>query len=224
MTPRRAVRPVGPSPAPGAAASTAGASVAAPRLATVQTDSPRTTYVLVDGENIDATLGSAILNGRPTPEQRPRWERILDFAQRTWDQPVKGLFFLNASSGTMPMSFVQALMAIGFQPIPLAGESYEKVVDIGIQRTLAALVDRPGDVLLASHDGDFAADVERLLDDADRRVGLLAFREFTSSGLTQLAERGLTLFDLEGDVRAFNVQLPRLRIIPLTEFDPLRYL
>jgi putative heme uptake system protein len=224
VTPRRAVRPVGPSPGPGVAASAAGPSVAAPRLTTVQTDSPRTTYVLVDGENIDATLGSAILNGRPTPEQRPRWERILDFAQRTWDQPVKGLFFLNASSGTMPMSFVQALMAIGFQPIPLAGESYEKVVDIGIQRTLAALVDRPGDVLLASHDGDFAADVERLLDDADRRVGLLAFREFTSSGLTQLAERGLTLFDLEGDVRAFNVQLPRLRIIPLTEFDPLRYL
>ncbi len=197
---------------------------AGPRLTAVQTESPRTTYVLVDGENIDATLGSAILNGRPTPEQRPRWERILDFAQRTWDQPVKGLFFLNASSGTMPMSFVQALMAIGFQPIPLSGESYEKVVDIGIQRTLAALVDRPGDVLLASHDGDFAPDVERLLDDGDRRVGLLAFREFTSSGLTSLTERGLSLFDLEGDVRAFNVQLPRLRIIPLTEFDPLRYL
>jgi uncharacterized protein len=195
---------------------------ATPRLTGV-TETPRTTYVLVDGENIDATLGSAILNGRPSPDQRPRWERVLDFAQRTWDQPVKGLFFLNASSGTMPMSFVQALMAIGYQPIPLAGESYEKVVDIGIQRTLAALVDRPGDVLLASHDGDFAADVERLLGD-DRRVGLLAFREFTSSGLTQLAERGLSLFDLEGDVKAFNVQLPRLRIIPLEEFDPLRYL
>ncbi|WNB86265.1 NYN domain-containing protein [Cellulomonas sp. ATA003] len=191
---------------------------------TVDTASPRTTYVLVDGENIDATLGSAILQGRPTPEQRPRWERILDFAHRTWDQPVKGLFFLNASSGTMPMSFVQALMAIGFQPIPLSGESYEKVVDIGIQRTLAALADRAGDVLLASHDGDFAADVARLLDDDDRRVGLLAFREFTSSGLTQLTERGLHLYDLEGDVKAFNVQLPRLRIIPLTEFDPLRYL
>jgi uncharacterized protein len=191
---------------------------------TLQTDGSRTTYVLVDGENIDATLGSAILNGRPTPEQRPRWERVLDFAQRTWAQPVKGLFFLNASSGTMPMSFVQALMAIGFQPIPLAGESYEKVVDIGIQRTLAALVDRPGDVLLASHDGDFAPDVERLLDDDGRRVGLLAFREFASTGLTQLGDRGLVVYDLEGDVRAFNVQLPRLRIIPLAEFDPLRYL
>jgi len=183
----------------------------------------RNTYVLVDGENIDATLGSAIFNGRPTPEQRPRWERIIDFAQRRWNQPVKGLFFLNASSGTMPMAFVQALLALGYQPIPLAGEAHEKVVDIGIQRTLAALRDRPGDVMLASHDGDFAADIEKLLT-GDRRVGLLAFREFTSGGLNQLTEQGLELFDLESDVMAFNVHLPRLRIIPLDEFDPLLYL
>lgn len=50
----------------------------------MQNDGVRSTYVLVDGENIDATLGSSILNGRPTPEQRPRWERVLDFAERTW--------------------------------------------------------------------------------------------------------------------------------------------
>ena len=194
---------------------------------TVQTEEQtpgRTTYVLVDGENIDATLGSSILNGRPSPEQRPRWERVLDFAQRTWGQPVKGLFFLNASSGTMPMAFVQALLAIGFQPIPLAGESYEKVVDIGIKRMLTALVDHPGDVLLASHDGDFVPEMEQLLDGEDRRVGLLAFREFTSTSLNQLSAQGLQTFDLEHDVQAFNVQLPRLRIIPLAEFDPLRYL
>jgi len=184
----------------------------------------RTTYLLVDGENIDATLGSSILGGRPTPEQRPRWERVLSFAQQTWDQPVKGLFFLNASNGNLPMSFVQALLAIGFQPIPLSGESYEKVVDIGIKRTLAAIAQRDGDVLLASHDGDFAPEVEVLVDDPDRRVGLLAFREFTSTSLASLTARGLSTFDLESDVAAFNVQLPRLRIIPLEEFDPLRYL
>ncbi|MFC8193281.1 NYN domain-containing protein [Cellulomonas sp. NPDC057328] len=182
-----------------------------------------TTYLLVDGENIDATLGSSILGGRPTPEQRPRWERVLTFAQQTWGQPVKALFFLNASNGSLPMSFVQALTAIGFVPIPLAGESYEKVVDIGIKRTLQALAAREGDVLLASHDGDFAPEVEELVD-AGRNVGLLAFREFTSQQLATLTARGLRTFDLEADVAAFNVQLPRLRIIPLEEFDPLRYL
>ncbi|KGM11237.1 nuclease [Cellulomonas carbonis T26] len=184
----------------------------------------RTTYLLVDGENIDATLGGSILNARPSPEQRPRWERVLDFARGVWGaDDVKGLFFLNASHGTMPMSFVQALMAIGFQPIPLAGEAHEKVVDIGIQRTLDALADRAGDVLLASHDGDFAPQLAALLGPG-RHVGMLAFKEFTSTQLQQLTEGGLEIHDLETDVQAFNVRLPRLRIISLDEFDPLRYL
>ena len=89
-----------------------------------------TTYVVVDGENIDATLGTAILGARPAPDQRPRWERVLAFAQQQWGQDVKGLFFLNASNGSLPMSFVQALLAIGFQPIPLSGEAHEKVVEL----------------------------------------------------------------------------------------------
>jgi len=181
----------------------------------------RTTYVIIDGENIDATLGSSILSGRPNPEQRPRWERVREFAERTWGQPVKGLFFLNATSGSLPMSFVQALMAMGFTPIPLAGEG--KVVDIGILRTLDALAERDGDVMLVSHDGDFTPSMEPLLD-GERRVGLVAFREFTSTSLSAMVERGLQTFDLEYDVKAFNVTLPRIRIIPLEEFDPLRYL
>ena len=183
----------------------------------------RRTYLLVDGENIDATLGSSILSGRPTPEQRPRWDRVRSFAAQTWGQPVSGLFFLNATSGQLPMSFVQALLAIGFTPIPLAGDGTEKVVDIGIQRTLDALVDRDADILLASHDGDFLPQMRALLS-PDRRVGLLAFREFVNSGFAELVDRGLTVFDLEDRVQAFNVVLPRVRIIPIADFDPLRYL
>lgn len=187
------------------------------------TPARRTTYLLVDGENIDATLGGSILNARPSPEQRPRWERVLEYARTVWAaDDVKGLFFLNASSGTMPMSFVQALVAIGFQPIPLAGSATEEVVDIGIQRTLTALADREGDVLLASHDGDFAPQLSALV--GTRRVGLLGFPEFTSGQLQHLVDSGLELHDLETDVHAFNVTLPRLRIIPLAEFDPTRYL
>ncbi|WP_370524273.1 NYN domain-containing protein [Cellulomonas sp. APG4] len=184
----------------------------------------RRTYLLVDGENIDATLGGSILGARPAPEERPRWERVLEFARTAFGgDEVTGLFFLNASHGTMPMSFVQALLAIGFRPIPLAGSAEEKVVDIGIQRTLDALADRPGDVLLASNDGDFAPQLAALLGPG-REVGVLAFTEFASTALQGLTEGGLRIFDLEQDVRAFNVTLPRLRIIPLDEFDPTRYL
>ncbi len=68
------------------------------------------------------------------------------------------MFFLNASNGTIPTSFVQALLAMDYRPVPLSGWSDEKVVDIGIQRTLTALLERDdADVVLASHDADFAA-------------------------------------------------------------------
>jgi uncharacterized protein len=185
---------------------------------------PRKTYLLVDGENIDATLGMNVLGRRPNPEERPRWDRITGFAQKVWGQDVVPLFFLNATSGQMPMPFVQALLAMGYRPIPLAATGTEKVVDVGIQRTLDALGTRDGDVLLASHDGDFLPQIESLLEGSDRKVGLLAFREFVNAQFTQLTDRGLVMFDLEGDADAFTTLLPRVRIIPIDEFDPLRYL
>ncbi len=194
-----------------------------PTVTSAPAEQARRTYLLVDGENIDATLGNSILAGRPTPDQRPRWDRIREFAASEWGQPVNGLFFLNASSGSLPMTFVQALLAMGYQPIPLAGNGTEKVVDIGIQRTLEALADRDGDVLLASHDGDFLPQMRALLD-GERRVGLLAFREFVNTGFAELVRDGLTVFDLEDRVKSFNVVLPRVRIIALEDFDPLRYL
>ena len=185
---------------------------------------PRRTYLIVDGENIDATLGMNVLNRRPAPEERPRWDRISAFAEKVWSQEVVPLFFLNATSGQMPMPFVQALLAMGYKPIPLAAQGSEKVVDVGIQRTLDALMDRPGDVLLASHDGDFLPQIEALLADDDRRVGLLGFREFVNARFTEQEQRGLVMYDLEADADAFTTMLPRVRIIPIEEFDPLRYL
>jgi uncharacterized protein len=182
-----------------------------------------TTYLLVDGENIDATLGLSVLGRRPGPEERPRWDRVREFATTVWQQPVVPLFFLNASNGQLPMPFISALLALDYRPIPLAGGPGEKAVDIGIQRTLEALVGRPGDVLLASHDGDFLPQMTSLLTEG-RRVGLLGFREFVNSRFTELTSSGLKMFDLEDDVQCFKTVLPRVRIIPLESFDPTRYL
>lgn len=180
----------------------------------------RRLYVLVDGENIDATLGGSILRRRPGGEERPRWERITAFAHGLRGQQVTGLFFLNASSGQLPGPFVQALTAMDYRPVPLSGTPDQKVVDLGIVRTLQALRDRDADVLLASHDGDFADDLAAL-DDGKRQVGLLAFKEFVSQ---RIAALGIPIYDLEDEVRAFNVRLPRLRIIPVDEFDPAPFL
>lgn len=181
------------------------------------------TYLLIDGENLDATLGGSVLSRRPTPDERPRWDRVIQFAERIWGQPVKTLFFLNASSGTMPMPFVQALLAMGARPIALSGPPDVKVVDLGIQRTLSAIASRGGNVVLGSHDGDFYPQIEKLLG-GTRRVALLAFREFVSSRYVELVDCGLQLFDLEDDAKCFNQLLPRVRIIEIESFDPEPFL
>jgi uncharacterized protein len=178
----------------------------------------RRTFVLVDGENLDATLGGSVLARRPEPEERPRWERLLAYADELWDQPATGLFFLNATTN-FPNAFVSALLAIGFRPVPLSGKATEKVVDLGIQRTLDALAGHDADVLLCSHDGDFLPQVQRL--QADRKVGLVGFREFVNSGFVAA---GVEVHDLEYDVKAFNITLPRVRVIALDEFDPEEFL
>jgi putative heme uptake system protein len=177
---------------------------------------PRRTYVLVDGENIDATLGTGVLQRRPGPEERPRWERVTKYAEAQWGQPVTGLFFLNASSGHMPTGFVSALLAMDYRPVPLSGAGDVKVVDVGIQRTLDALVGRDADVFLVSHDGDFIDQMSALLA-PERRLGVLGFREYVNA---QYAAAGIGIHDLEDDVKAFNVPLPRVRIISLDDFDP----
>jgi uncharacterized protein len=181
------------------------------------------TYLLIDGENLDATLGSNLLGRKPQPDERPRWDRVLDFARRTWGRPVKALFFMNASAGSLPMGFVQALQAIGLRPVPLSGPPGVKVVDVGIQRMLSAVGGTDGWVMLGSHDGDFLEEVDGLLG-GDRRVALLAFRELVSTRYADLTGRGLTVLDLEDDARAFNQPLPRLRIIELDAFDPTAFL
>lgn len=180
----------------------------------------RTSWVLIDGENIDATLGSSILGRRPQPDERPRWDRILAFIAGRWNQQARGLFFLNASTN-LPMPFIQALLALGYQPIPLSGDADEKVVDIAIQRTLQALGERADDVMLLSHDGDFVDDLTALLG-AGRRVGVVAFTEFRSSLLTAVS--GIEQFDLEYDARVFDTPLPRPRVIPIADFDPWTFL
>ena len=92
----------------------------------------RTTYVLVDGENIDATLGTTILQRRPQSDERPRWDRLLEFTERSWQQPVQGLFFLAANS-ELPLPFVQALLAIGYRVVQYnAGSQFERYMWGGI--------------------------------------------------------------------------------------------
>lgn len=178
-------------------------------------------YVLVDGENIDRTLGQ-ILEAKPRPEQRPRWDQVRAFAERAFGQrPSRALFFLNASRG-LPGTFVQALRMAGYMPVAVSGSADQKVVDIAINRTLEALASRDGAVMLVSHDQDFVRNFSAL-SGGDRPLGVLAFQEYLGGDFLEIP--GVKVFDLEDDAEAFECgPLPRIRVIPIDEFDPARFL
>ena len=57
---------------------------------------------------------------------------------------------------------------------------------------------------------------------AAARSGVVGFNEFVNSSFRGLP--GLRIMDLEHDVGAFTAPLPRVRVIPIDEFDPLDFL
>ena len=75
-------------------------------------------------------------------------------------------------------------------------------------------------MLLCTHDADFVEAAAKL-QAGGHRVGVVALREFTS---TQYAAADIEIHDLEYQVGAFNVSLPRVRIIALDDFDPEQFL
>ena len=186
----------------------------------------RKVYLLVDGENIDRTLGQ-ILSKKPKSEQRPRWDAVKNFVEKEFQARCRALFFLNANEGVSG-SFLQALKMMDFIPILLTGPPESKVVDLGIPKTLAAIKDQPSSgylpgVALVSHDADFRAAFGIL--GTDRQRAIIGFKEFFSGEYSTVPR--LSIFDLEEDVKAFREDmppLPRLRSIDVSKFDPTKYL
>ena len=52
----------------------------------------------------------------------------------------------------------------------------------------------------------------------------MGFPEFLSGNLHELVHQGLEILDMEHDIHAFQVPLPRLEIIELDEFNPYDFL
>ena len=103
---------------------------------------------------------------------------------------------------------------------PLVTVSTVEAPAAGTVAALDVLVDRDADVFLCSHDADFAPQMEALLG-GERRVGVIGLREYASF---QYSNLGIQIHDLEDDVQAFKVPLPRVKVIPLDAFDPAYFL
>ena len=180
-----------------------------------------TTYLLVDGENTDLTLAT-ILQNRPTPRTRPRWEKVRNFAEELWGaQKVEARFFIHVRQGDEPPhKFIHVLNILGYKVQLLRDNGTQGVVKEGIKRALLTLVDKPGNVLLLSHHSIYGDALRQLLGDPDRSVALIGFREFVSESFQEIP--GLGFFDLEHDAQVFHpgVVLPRNNVASLNSFDP----
>ena len=134
--------------------------------------------------------------------------------------PSPGLFFLNASHGQLPMTFVQALLAMDYRPVPLSGRPTRRSSTSASSARWTCWSTATRTSSCCSHDADFAPQMEALLG-GERRVGVIGLREYASF---QYSNLGIQIHDLEDDVQAFKVPLPRVKVIPLDAFDPAYFL
>lgn len=171
------------------------------------------TCVFIDGANIDGVLG-VILGRRPEPRERPRWDRVRD-GLRAWYSAHQLEFVLRpAGFRDKSLPFYRALHQMGYKPIfpdndaPDADDSYIRAQITALTQEIRARQDTC--IMLFSHDGGYAPYLSEFLK-AGGRVFLVGFYEWFAPALLDLRNLGAEILDLEFDLGAFDVRLPRPR-------------
>lgn len=110
-------------------------------------------------------------------------------------------------------AFRRALRFMGYQVECPLGKLSDPV-DAFIQQQLRTIArfHRPCSVAILSHDGDYAPDLSAILM-LDGSVTVIGFPEEMSPELLQLAKQGAVIVDIERDIGAFNLKLPRPHLV-----------
>jgi uncharacterized protein len=175
---------------------------ACPVLAAPNTDP----VVFVDGPNIDMVLGDSIIRRKPSPHERPRWERVRQYCVDEF-RCTRREFVLNGNrfDNDAAFKFYRKLHELGWSPACPKHDA-EDPVDWYIRRQLrkhAASRSRSAVVLIA-HDHGYAKYLEAILDYGGAVV-VIGFREWLAPELSDLQQVGAEFLDLEYDLGAFNV-------------------
>lgn len=169
-------------------------------------------YVFIDGPNLDMVLGHSILGRKPLPGERPRWDRVIEYC-RTRFECHRPIFVLNgerfAQGGEQVFAFRRSLRFHGYKvECPLGTET--DPVDKFIQQQLRTISRfyRQCSVVVLTHDGGYAEVLGSILLQGGS-VAIVGFPEEMSPKLLQLVKYGGIIVDLERDIGAFNILLPR---------------
>ncbi len=175
----------------------------------------------VDGPNIDCVLGKCILQRQPESLERPRWNRVL-LECVEWFGVAKPCFVLNpirfADQPDRVSPFYRFLISTGWEvPTlerfrkPTEGvDPVDELIKDNIRNALPMI--RAGGVsgvVLFSHDHGYEPVLHDVLE-AGGTVAIIGFREWLHPALVELEASGAQLLDLEHDLQAFEVRLPRL--------------
>lgn len=169
--------------------------------------------LFVDGPNMDMVLGSNILGRRPWPEERPRWNRVADFARGKL-QVAKPTFVLNgnqfANGSTGLLAFRLALRDhMGYDVSCPCGDGTDPVDQYILQQLKTiARSEEPCSVAVMTHDHGYAPDLRKIMA-LGATVWVIGFPEEMSPQLLALRSRGAIILDLEHDLSAFDIPLPR---------------
>ena len=180
----------------------------------------RTAHFFIDGPNIDATLGTEILERKPQPAERPRWDRVRDVAHAHY-QVGRLCFVLNGDTFDYQRSpFYRALKHMGYNVATPSSEDWCKAegddpVDEFIKGQLQRLVPlvKKGEVagvLIATHDHGYAAALGEILAGGGY-VYVVGFKELMAPAIVDLRDKGAVLLDLQHDFCAFDAGPDRPR-------------
>jgi len=172
--------------------------------------------VFVDSANVDGVLG-VILGRRPASTDRPRWDRVKQYIRST----KKPHFVLNQRYFTDKVySLRQALRAMGYQvdvvsevgTFPDNDDPVDTFILIKLHEILRSLErGESRTVAVVSHDHCYAPVLTDLLR-ATGSVTIVGFREEMPAALLELQDLGADIVDIEHDMGAFLVRLPRPRL------------
>jgi hypothetical protein len=174
------------------------------------------TTIVLECENIDSVLGREILKHKPLPFERLDYSVLQPWLLKRFSEPVKAIAVVREGDTEqrkrsakfwgmlhglrIQMVFAERFAALHNVCSPNVGEVVDHVVGYMLKQSTS------DNIVYAGHDF-YAADVLSKQRERGARVFTAAFPEYVSSAVLGVVE---DVFDLERDMGAFRLPLPRL--------------
>jgi uncharacterized protein len=175
-------------------------------------------HAIFDAENVDGVLGYEILNHRPSPWERLRYQRVLQWLHEHFNDAARLTAVVREGTGparAKHLKFANALRHASVRVVfaelyaathSICSPSEPEIVDRVVTDLIATC--GAGTICYGGH--DFYANFSlREKKESGARVFTLGFPEYVSADVIAASD---DVFDLENDIGGFAYPLPRVRV------------